>query len=58
MFSWLLLDLVYLLDALTYPAHYWHGHTVADGFVAQAIRAVGGGFAAPRDLRVPGLEAL
>ena len=54
----LLLDLVYLLDALAYPAHYWHSHTVADSFITRPVRAVGGRFTAPRYFRVPVREAL
>ena len=36
--------MVYLLDALAYPTHHRHGHTVADGFITWSVRAVGGGF--------------
>ena len=47
-----------ILNPLPYPAHHRYGHAVADGFVARTVRAVGGGFAAPRDLRVVVGEAL
>ena len=41
-----------------YPTHHGNGHAVADCFVARTVRAVRGGFAAPRDERVVIGEAL
>lgn len=56
--SGVIASFLFLFDFPAYPTHHGDGHAVADGFVARTVRAVGGGFAAPRDLCVVVGEAL